>query len=182
MIFDEAIKIVLAHEGGWCDVSGDAGGETQMGLSMAWILKTGLTPKDLGLNLETFTPGCLKQVTKDTAISLYRKYFWEPSGYSNIKDQNTAIKLFDLSVNAGAKRANKLAQQAANSCGQTLLVDGSLGPKSFAAINSIDPQTYINAYGAQMEAFYRGIVAANPTQAKFLNGWLKRAKWGCTQS
>lgn len=39
-----------------------------------------------------------------------------------MKHAEVAIKCFDMAVNMGPKQANKLAQRAANDCGESLLL------------------------------------------------------------
>lgn len=176
--FDLAIPIILKHEGGWCDTPGDPGGETVFGWSMRTILSLGLTPADLGLNISAFTPGCLKGASVEACKKLYKIHFWDKIGCGNIYDQDVATKIFDASINMGIKRGSLLAQKAANACGKSLVVDGSLGSKSYAAINSCTPKTYIAAYAAEMSNFYLDLIAAKPELAKFKKNWLRRAQWG----
>lgn len=180
--FDLAIPVVMAHEGTdaypYCDDPVDPGGATIWGWSMLTIKKLGLTPRDLGLDQDQFTPGCLKAVSKQRCQELYKKYFWEDYGYGLIVDQNLATKIFDAAVNMGPKHAAEFAQKAANSLGAHLTVDGSLGPASVAAINALDGKAMLKAYADQMTAYYMAIIAHNPTLAKFQSNWLKRAQWG----
>lgn len=181
-IFDKAIPYIMAHEGTptnfWVNDPADPGGETVWGWSMRTIKALGLKPNDLGLQLSTFTSGCLKQVTKATCESLYKRYFWNQYGYGNVNDQTAATKMFDAAVNCGPGRAAEFAQTAANACGQTLTVDGSIGPKSFAAINACNSHEYIKAYADAMTAYYLKIIVKNPALAKFKKTWLERAQWG----
>jgi lysozyme family protein len=87
-------------------------------------------------------------------------------------------KLFDTAVNAGHSRAVKLLQQALNDAGGArLAADGRIGPKTRAAICGLDENAVLRKYAERQAAFYRGIVARKPSQAKFLKGWLRRAAW-----
>jgi len=180
--FDLAIPVIMAHEGTptnfWVDDPNDLGGETVWGISTLWIKRQGLTPYDLGLNQAAFTPGCLKNVTKQTCQSLYKKYFWNQYGYYNVNDQTAATKMMDAAVNMGAKRAAEFAQRACNTLGAQLTVDGSAGAKTWAAINACDPEDFVRAYADEMTAYYKRIVQARPLNGKFLKNWLKRASWG----
>ena len=175
--FDLAIPTILMHEGGWVSDPQDLGGETNYGISMLMIRRSGLTPQELGVDNLT-TPGCLKKMTVDGAKKIYLKYYWAPFHYDSINDQTVATKIFDCGVNCGNDRANVMAQKAANACGQSLTVDGSLGPKSFAAINACDAKTYIKAYADEMTKYYLAIIKARPANAKFQSNWLHRAQWG----
>ncbi len=179
--FNKAVEVILAHEGTdtnhWVDDARDPGGETIWGWSMLTIKKLGLIPSDLGLNIPSFVPGCLKAVSKDVCKQLYKTYFWEKYGYGKITDDTVATKIFDCSVNCGPSRAHKMAQAAANKLGCRLVEDSSLGQLSFAGINACEPKAYVAAYAAQMLAYYNAIVAARPSLSVFLNNWTKRAGW-----
>lgn len=180
--FEAAIPVIMAHEGtdknNWVDNPNDPGGETIWGWSMLTIKKLGLSPRDLGLDQDTFTKGCLRAVSKQRCQELYRKYFWEDYGYGHVIDQNLATKIFDAAVNMGPKHAAEFAQRAANGLGAKLVVDGSLGPASIAAINALDGLAMRKAYADQMTAYYLAIIKANPKLKEFQNNWLQRAKWG----
>lgn len=183
--FDEAIPVILRHEGGWVDNPADPGGETNFGISMLMVKREGMTPTQLGIpgtwnatdSVWDFPPGAMKLMTVDTAKSIYRKLFWDKPGYGRISDQIAATKIFDCAVNCGPGRAHKMAQKAANRLGQKLGVDGNLGALSIAGINACDPKQFLMAMAAEMLAYYQAIVAANPKLGVFLKNWTKRAGW-----
>lgn len=182
--FEAAIPVIMSHEGTdklfWVHDPADLGGETVWGWSMLTIKRLGLTPQDLGLPHRDFFPGCLKAVSKETCKQLYRRYFWNAYGYQNVVDQTAATKMMDAAVNMGPRRAAEFAQRACNTLGANpqLKVDGSLGEKSWAAINACDPVEFVRAYANEMSAYYKRIVEARPLNAKFLKNWLRRAQWG----
>lgn len=176
--FEQAIPVLMAHEGGWVDDPQDPGGETNYGWSMLTIERLGLTPRDLGIDQDKFTPGCLKLMTADTAQALYRKYFWNRYGYGAIANQTAATKVFDAAVNMGPSRAAVFAQNVCNAQGHQVSPDGVLGPISFAAINAIDGATFVRAYAQQMTDYYLAVIAAHPNESKFKSNWLHRAQWG----
>lgn len=176
--FEAAIPVIMKHEGGWVNDPVDPGGETNFGWSMATIKKLGLSAQDLGLPYSTLVPGCLKMMSKETAEKLYKKHFWNQGGYGNVVDQTVATKMMDAAVNMGPKRCAELAQRACNALGASLVVDGVLGEKSFAAINACNPEDFTRAFGDEMTAFYERIIIRNPALAKFRRNWLKRAAWG----
>jgi lysozyme family protein len=89
----------------------------------------------------------------------------------------THQKLFDTAVNAGQARAVRILQEALNSMGASLKVDGVIGPATRMAVCGRHEQKILVAYSKKQEAFYRGIAARDPGQRKFLSGWLGRAAW-----
>jgi lysozyme family protein len=78
----------------------------------------------------------------------------------------------------GPGRAATFAQNAANKLGVVTDVDGKLGKNSFAAINSLDPKAFLQAYADEMAAYYLNLIARKPKLAKFQKNWLRRARWG----
>lgn len=54
-----------------------------------------------------------------------------------------------------------------------LEVDGVVGDKTISAINKATPEQ-LKAIANELEAYYRRLVEKDPSQARFLNGWLKR--------
>jgi type VI secretion system secreted protein VgrG len=175
--FDEAVKVILAFEGGWVNDPADLGRETNFGISMLFIEQEGLTAAELGVT-DLTTPGCLKAMTVDTAKKVYHTVFWDRPGYDRIVNAKVATKLMDMSVNCGSGRGHRIIQQACNDLGAQLVVDGALGPKSIATINSLDPQKLVNAMCDRQLAYYEAIIVARPLNAKFRHNWTMRSQWG----
>jgi lysozyme family protein len=171
--FETAIPVIMKHEGGWVNDSVDPGGETNYGWSMLTIKRLGLHPNDLGLNQSEFTPGCLKLMSANTAITLYRKYFWNKYAFEAVMDQTSATKMFDAAVNMGPRRAIGFAQRACQ-----IAVDGIMGQVTVAAINKMNGEDFVRAYAKQMTSYYESIIVRNPSLVKFKNNWMKRAQWG----
>lgn len=180
--FDQAIPVIMAHEGTptnfWVDDPDDPGGETVWGWSMLTIQRLGLTPRDLGLNQDVFTPGCLKEVSKAVCEHLYFRFFWLRYNLGLVSDQTAATKMMDAAVNMGPARAVKFAQSACNRLGHPTEVDGQLGKQTAASINTCDPAEFVRAYRDEMKAYYLSIIAKSPKLAKFQKNWLRRAEWG----
>jgi len=177
--FDSAIKVVLLHEGGWVDDPNDLGGETNFGVSIRFIKAEGLTPKDLGLDVATFEPNCLKKLTKEKASDIFKRFFWDRYGFAAIIDPTVATKCFDMSVNMGGTASAKCAQRAVNLLiPNKLTVDGGWGKLTFGAINGLDPKQFIKAYSGTLADYYEAIIVARPKNAVFRKNWMRRAKWG----
>lgn len=157
--FEKAIAVVLANEGGYVNNPNDPGGETKYGIS-----KRSYPNEDI------------KNLTIDRAKEIYLKDFWKPYPYDQIQFDETATKLFDTSVNVGAKRAFRFMQQALNKMGYTLVEDGIIGSKTVAAINAVKNSDLLNVYRGIQAEYYRGLVAADPKKSVFLRGWLRRAQ------
>lgn len=180
--FNSAILTVLRNEGGFSNDKADKGGATNHGISTRFLKQI---DKDIDGDGHV-TSKDAKSITKETAIELYKKYFWDHYNLEKIRDINVATKAFDLFVNMRGKSAGKILQKACNSfcedgsLNKKLIVDGIAGSKTMLAINSIamftvNKSLLLKAIKHEQSAFYHAIVKSNKTQAKFLKGWLARA-------
>src|SRR5579864_4507960 len=165
--FKAAFAFVLQYEDSTCSgkVTVDAGGRTRFGIAEKFHPE---------LPEEFFSEPAEDALAE--AEKIEEREYWDAIRLADVEDQNVANKLFDMGVNMGVRQAAVYAQRAVNSQGQQLTEDGTIGPKTLAAINAIDPQTF---YGllCQFSAWhYRHIAANNPAQAVNLAGWLKRAE------
>jgi lysozyme family protein len=105
----------------------------------------------------------------------YQANFWN-TWYDQLYSDHLAKRVFDFAVNGGSGAALKCLQRGINALGGNVTVDGGWGPDTVAAANSFDPGAMIQAYVDARCAYYQSIVANNPQDAKYLNGWLKRAQ------
>jgi lysozyme family protein len=156
--FLKAFEYLLKHEGGYVNDKADPGGETRYGIS-----------KCSYPNLD------IKNLTLEQAKEIYFRDFWIKGKCEQINDDNLAVKFFDLCVNTGIGQATKLIQRALRSAGQNVAEDGLIGPNTLAAINKADPTDLLAALKSEAAGYYRMIAQANPSQQKFIEGWLRRA-------
>ena len=165
-VFELAIPTVLAHEGGY---TLDQGGATNYGISAHWLMTT-RDWRQYDLDGDgTLGPSDMRALTKTQAIALYRQFWWTTyMGF--MASQAVATKLFDTDVNMGMGEGTKLLQQAVG-----VAPDGVFGPATLGAVNKMDEQVVLTKYRALEADHYRAIVAARPTDAVDLKGWLNRA-------
>ena len=166
--FKKALPFMLVHEGGECDVPGDLGGHTKFGITQVSLDRFNQAHPDMAFPLN------VHDLTVENAEVFYRiAGYWK---FDGVHDQAVATKIFDLGVNWGVGAVVKTVQSILNTLGAGLQVDGGWGPRTEASVNAVDPGKMMNLICIAAAARYRSIVTANPTQAKFLNGWLKRAE------
>ena len=182
-LFDPSFDDLMYWEGGdkYHEVKGDAGGATKYGVSLRFIKSLPLEESDINHDGH-ITAQDIEALDEKTAKGFYRKHFWFHYQLGNVETQKVASKLLNIFVNMRGRTAAKVAQRALISCKVGgIKEDGHLGPISYAAINQITcdcslTAMYLSALRAHQEAIYRLIAANNPTQNKFLNGWLNRAR------
>ena len=170
-LFKECIEDVLSHEGGFNDVKHDKGGATNWGISLRFL--KGIEEDIDGDGLITYLD--IKKMTRSQAIEIYYDNFWKQL-YERFPDK-LAMKVFDVSVNAGSSRAHILLQRALNKIGAKLTVDGLIGNATLTEIAKYTDQAIVNAYCEVQLEFYKGLVLKDASQAKFLAGWTNRAKY-----
>jgi lysozyme family protein len=107
--------------------------------------------------------------------AFYQAHFWD-NWFAQLNADELAKRVFDFAVNGGSGTAVKTLQQAINTLGGSLTVDGGWGPNTVAAANSADPNAAVQAFIAARVAHYQAIVAANPSDARYLSVWLDRAQ------
>lgn len=156
--FQKAIAVVLAHEGGYVNNPADPGGETKFGIS-----------KRSYPNLD------IKNLTRDQAVEIYRRNWWDRLRLGELQDTDVATKVFDLAVNMGAGTSVKLLQRALRAVGRTVTADGVMGPQTIAAVNAAEPRALLAALRAEAAGHYRLLIAKNPKLAVFEQGWMNRA-------
>jgi len=162
--FEPSFEKMIMNEGGYVlhTVPGDNGGQTYAGIArnfhQGWegweIIDRGDMDNDL--------------LTEMVRI-FYKENFWDRVKGDDIKQQGIAESIFDFAVNAGIKTASKLAQLVVGTT-----PDGKIGPKTLVQINASDEETFILKYALAKITRYTEIVKRNPTQKKFLLGWINR--------
>lgn len=158
--FTKAIEVILKHEGGYVNDPNDLGGETNFGIS-----------KRSYPNLD------IKNLTRDQAIEIYRRDWWDRYRYGEIEDLDVATKVFDLSVNMGPLPAHKLLQEAINfTKAGRIAVDGIIGPMTLSVLNyQGEPERVVEALRFLAAKRYYELAKARPANRGFLFGWLNRA-------
>ena len=107
---------------------------------------------------------------KSLVVQLYKENYWDVARLDEIDSQHTATEIFVFGVNAGMKKAVKLAQRVVG-----CLQDGQVGPQTLRAINSFNDAVFDSVFDMYEKEYYQAIVDKNPTKKIFLNGWRNRA-------
>ena len=158
--FKVAVEEVLKREGGFVNHPNDKGGATNMGITI------GTLSKWLG---RPATIDDVRNMTRDTAIAIYKKNYWDVVWGDKIKYYSVASAIFDQAVNRGPASALKQAQKI---IGTTQ--DGIMGPKTLEALNKMPDSQFLPLYFSESASFYNRLVQNDPSQGVFLVGWLKR--------
>lgn len=136
---------------GYVDDPTDRGGETKFGIA-----------KNANSDLD------VTNLTWDEAKAAYYSRYWLAGKCDQLHPRVAALH-YDGGVNHGFSRENKFLQRAVG-----VAPSGPIGPVTVARANQLDDVTVCRSICHQREQFYREIVSNNPTQVRFLPGWLNR--------
>lgn len=140
---------------GYTNTPGDNGGETKFGVA-----------KNANPAID------VTNLTYTQAQDVYFYKYWLPSGCNAIDQigmSKLAILHFDGCVNIGVGRASQFLQEVLG-----VTQDGKIGNVAITALKSRDEADVCSKLCDRRAAYYQAIVSKNPSQAKFLNGWLRR--------
>jgi len=180
--YDFAYNKTLGLEGGYSDTPGDRGRRTKYGITE----KTFLYALDRMI-ISGVTD--IKDLTTAQAKAIYKVLYWFPLHLQDVKDICIAAEIFDTAVNSGTGKAAIIAQLALDYLGETVTVDGNLGPITVGLVNKWcvkDPRALMVALnGIQFIHFcaivdqtlidtIQAKVRSTPDQQQFARGWTKR--------
>ena len=152
---DAAIRVTLAHEGGYVDHPKDPGGATNFGITI------GTLSRHLG---RPATKAEVRGMTVETAIAIYAANYWAPIRADEIP-HGVDLVTYDASVNSGTGRGPKWTQQAVG-----VKADGKVGPQTLEALRRADAVAVCRKACALRLGFMRGL----KTWSTFGRGWSRR--------
>ena len=162
--YTSIIKRILLHEGGYCNVKGDTGGETYRGISRVH------NPTWNGWKIidnQKLVHNQILPELENEVYQFYYKKYWLANGLHLIKDYSLQYIIFDWVINSGVFAIKKVQEYVSAKS------DGKLGLITAKLINEYNPEHLFNIIKHGRINFYYDI-AKKGSNAKFLKGWLKR--------
>lgn len=143
---------LIPHEGEvYENVKGDNGGPTKFGIDQ-----------------RSHPEEDIRRLTLERARAIYFEEYWLPIA-GPLLPWPMDVVVMDIAVNCGRTTAIRYLQARVGAT-----IDGRLGPKTLAAAAQMHPvRTAVDLIDRRQRR-YLSIVAANPSQRKFLKGWLAR--------
>lgn len=150
MTFDDAIKRVLLHEGGYSDHAADPGGKTMYGITEAVAREVGFR-------------GNMNELPLDLAKRIYKDRYWDAVRGDELP-ASIRYPMFDAAVNSGPRQSVLWLQKALG-----VTADGVLGPVTIA-------HSFANERGlaAKLLAQRLRFMTNLPTWPSFGRGWARR--------
>lgn len=153
--YDDALRRLLAHEGGYSNHPDDPGGPTNFGITIfdcRKYLKRDATADDV------------RAMTQSEAKAIYRAKYWDALRCNDLP-AGLDYAVFDYGVNSGISRSAKVLQR-------TLSVadDGVIGPVTVAAAMRCDVRLTVMKICDERLAFLRSL----RTWPVFGKGWGRR--------
>lgn len=177
--YNKLIKI----EGGYANDTDDRGKETYRGVSRksfpAWAgwVRVDAAKSKPGFPLSLDSNAALQAAV----VVFYRLNFWNIQRLDEVENNNIALELFDTAVNMGNKPAAQIIQRALNVLNRQgkdypdTRLDGNIGPATVALVNNFkNPRLLYDVMNTLQGARYVQICEADPTQERFMHGWLTR--------
>lgn len=165
--FDYCLQKIFEAEGGYSNDPKDHGGST----------KFGVTKLILSAFRSTLcTDADVQALTMADARTIYWDYFWIPANMNLIQDAHLCRVVFDQVVNRGPRSAIKDLQRAMNVVIGKIQIneDGVLGTETAKTLALLPAEKVGMKFVQSCQLFYCRDVQDNPTQIRFLSGWISR--------
>lgn len=156
--------IIFQWEGGWSDVKEDRGGKTNMGITLDTWKSQGYD-KDGDGDIDADD---LRIISREDVVGLLRKGYWDRWRADYICNQSIANILVDWTWNSGTNGI-KIPQRILG-----LKADGIVGPITLNTVNASNQRNLFDLIKSERISFVNNIVRKDPSQQKFLKGWLNR--------
>ena len=155
---------MLAFEGGFVNDPRDHGHETNMGVTLATWKSMGYDKNNDGI----IDRQDIKMLTRDDVLMVLRRGYWNRWAADLIDNQSIAEQLVDWTWTSG-KWGIIWPQRLLE-----IRADGMVGNYTLAKVNSASPAQFHSQVQLARVAFAHETCGRDPSQGKFLKGWLNR--------
>jgi lysozyme family protein len=153
--YEESLRRLLVHEGGYTNHPADPGGPTNFGITIhdyRKYVKADATAADI------------RAMKVEDAKRIYRAKYWDAQRCDELP-AGVDYAMFDYGVNSGIGRSKKVLQRVLG-----VTADGVLGPQTMHAVERSDPKNVIVAICDERLRFLKRL----RTWPVFGKGWGRR--------
>lgn len=174
---DHQSAAIVVREGGEVDDKTDRGGHTKYGVTIGFL-------KSLGKEGDIDGDGDvddadISALQPADAQRLFARHFFIIPHFDLLPDSIMPM-MWDGSVHHGAGGITRILQRVINKAGfGPIDVDGGCGPRTRACAWQAHTEMgpfFVNAMVDERKNFMLEIIANDPSQVIYKNGWLKRAE------
>ena len=153
--FDEALKAILHHEGGFVNHPKDPGGMTNLGVTKrVWEEWVG----------HEVDEKAMRALTPETVGPMYKTKYWDKIKGDDLPT-GVDYAVFDAAINSGPGRAAKWLQSVVGA-----VPDGAIGAGTLGKVAAMDAEDIVEKYQETRLAFMQSL----PTWDTFGKGWGRR--------
>lgn len=156
---------IVRREGGFVNDPDDPGGATKHGVTLGTLRRLGLDLTEDGeIGLDD-----VHAVTRAQAVEIFLTHYYQRPRIHEVPEELRA-SLFDMYVNAGS-HAVRILQRLLREMGQSVAVDGVIGPETLRAVDEVakpDPVLLRDAYGVARRNYYFRLADTRPGLRKFV--------------
>ena len=156
--YDEALRRVLVHEGGYSNHPSDPGGPTNYGITI-WDYRKYINPQG--------TARDVRNMTVDEAKKIFRERYWNVQRCDELPP-GVDYCVFDYGVNSGIGRSGKVLRRLVGQKDHTHVISDEV----IAAAAKRDPLAIIDAICMERLRFLKGL----KTWSTFGRGWERRVR------
>lgn len=177
---EDIAREIVAREGGYVNDPDDPGGATNFGVTIGTMRRLGLDLTGDG----KVSVADVKALSRADAERIFLEHYFKRPGVSRLPDAVQA-SVFDMYVNAGGN-AVRILQTLLNAFGQSISVDGAIGPITARVAHSVfedAPFHLSDAYGIARRNYYYKIGDRRVASRKYARrrdggkgGWIVRAE------
>lgn len=169
MTVDDLLDDIIRREGGFVNHKADRGGPTKYGITQRTLSEWLRRPASVDE---------VRTLDEATAREIYVSGYLTAPRIDTLPEPIIPI-VFDSCVNHGPRQAIRFVQRVINEAGfGPCDPDGVLGPDTRQRAEKASAEMgpfLINAIMYERIRFYNALVAKDPSQAVFLEGWKRRA-------
>jgi lysozyme family protein len=171
---------IIAREGGYVNDPDDLGGATNFGVTIGTLRRLGIDNDGDG----RVTSSDVRLLTSAQARDIFVEHYFSGPLIDELPPVLHA-SVFDMYVNAGSN-AVRILQRLLVDMGQSIVVDGQIGPQTIEACliaQSLAPHHLADAFGIARRNYYYALADRRPKSRKYAKrqdggkgGWITRAE------